>query len=180
MPQYLPGHSTQAKVANWLALILSLSKWFDMRSSNLTSIHQFDDSASTWLRLQSFGIPLDDEPRVWTLLSRNLIRIQHEKIIHSNKIKVVIIKCLLWIFPSHQSENLSPHIFDLKLWHFTKFFLYFVDNDDEYGIDFKIKIDSVGHYDIMLKAPSHKSLAFQDRPTRGVLKYVQKYVLKKL
>ena len=38
-----------------------------------TSIFQFCDSASTRLRLQSFDIRLDDEPRVGTQLRRYLI-----------------------------------------------------------------------------------------------------------
>ena len=44
----------------------------DSRSSNSTSIFQFCDSASTRLRLQSFDIRLDDEPRVGTPLHRYL------------------------------------------------------------------------------------------------------------
>ena len=43
------------------------------RSSNLTSILQFSNSASTRLRLQSFDICLDDEPRVGTPLRRYLL-----------------------------------------------------------------------------------------------------------
>ena len=46
----------------------------DSRSSNSTSIFQFCDSASTRLRLQSFDICLDDEPRVGTPLRRYLIK----------------------------------------------------------------------------------------------------------
>ena len=43
------------------------------RSSYSTLIHQFYDSTSTWLRLQSFGIRLKDEPLVRTLLRQNLV-----------------------------------------------------------------------------------------------------------
>ena len=46
---------------------------FDMRSSNLTTIHQIYYSASTWLRSRTFSIRLDDESRVGTPLRRNLI-----------------------------------------------------------------------------------------------------------
>ena len=45
---------------------------FDSRLSKSTSLHQFYDSASTWLRLQSFGIRLDNKPWVRTPLRRNL------------------------------------------------------------------------------------------------------------
>ena len=51
---------------------LVLNSIFDSRLSNSTSIHQFCDSASTWLRLRSFGIRLDDESLVGTQLRRNL------------------------------------------------------------------------------------------------------------
>ena len=44
----------------------------ESRSSNSTSILQFSDSASTRLRLQSFDICLDNEPRVGTPLRRYL------------------------------------------------------------------------------------------------------------
>ena len=45
---------------------------FNSRSSNSTSIHQLYDSALTRLRLQSFGIRLDDEPQVGTPLRQCL------------------------------------------------------------------------------------------------------------
>ena len=47
----------------------------DSRSSNSISILQFSDSALTRLRLQSFDIRLDDEPRVGTPLRRYLLSI---------------------------------------------------------------------------------------------------------
>ena len=46
---------------------------FDSRTSNSTSIFEFCDSASTQLRLQSFDIRLDNEPRVGTPLRRYLV-----------------------------------------------------------------------------------------------------------
>ena len=49
----------------------------DSRSSNSTTILQFSDSASTRLRLQSFDIRLDDEPRVWTPLCQYLTLCYH-------------------------------------------------------------------------------------------------------
>ena len=55
-----------------------LNIWLEVEY--LTAIHQFYDSASTRLRLQSFGIRLDDEPRVGTLLRRNLmLKAKHER-----------------------------------------------------------------------------------------------------
>ena len=60
-------------MANYLIFAMILDSIFDSRSSNSTSIHQFYDLASTWLRLQSFGIHLGDEPRVGTPLCRNLV-----------------------------------------------------------------------------------------------------------
>ena len=48
-----------------------LDSIFDLGSRNSTSIHQFYDSASTRLRLQSFGIRLNDETGVGTPLRQN-------------------------------------------------------------------------------------------------------------
>ena len=45
---------------------------FDSRLSKSTSILQFSDLALTQLRLQSFDIRLDDEPRVGTPLRQYL------------------------------------------------------------------------------------------------------------
>ena len=45
---------------------------FDSRSSNSTLIHQLYYSASTWLRSQTFSIPLNNESRVGTPLCRYL------------------------------------------------------------------------------------------------------------
>ena len=60
---------------------------FDLRSGNSTSIHQFYDLASTRLRLQSFGISLDDDSLVGSLLRRYLVTIdnnlRHREIIAS-------------------------------------------------------------------------------------------------
>ena len=59
-------------VNNWVFDSI-LDSIFGSRSSNLTSIHQFYDLASTRLRLQSFGICLHDEPWVWTPLCQYLL-----------------------------------------------------------------------------------------------------------
>ena len=45
---------------------------FDLRSSNSTLILKFSNSALTRLRLQSFDIRLDNEPRMGTPLRRYL------------------------------------------------------------------------------------------------------------
>ena len=50
----------------WFRLNIRLDIWLDSTQLNLASIHQFYDSTSARLRLQSFGIRLDDEPRVKT------------------------------------------------------------------------------------------------------------------
>ena len=69
------GHHDYARIirlnpkSNTSILDKYYSRW---SNSTSTSIHQFYDSALTRLRLQSFGICLDDEPQVRTPLCRNL------------------------------------------------------------------------------------------------------------
>ena len=50
----------------WFRLNIRLDIWLDSTQLNLASIHLFYDSTLAWLRLQSFGIRLDNEPRVKT------------------------------------------------------------------------------------------------------------------
>ena len=53
---------------------------FLLRVSMILGYHY---RASTWLRLQSLGIRLDNEPRYGTLLRRNLVLIDSKETCHS-------------------------------------------------------------------------------------------------
>ena len=65
---------------------------FDSRSSNSTSINQFYDSNSTWLRLQSFGIRLDEEPRVGTPMRRNWPHCNEKKFVHLSRDRFPVVE----------------------------------------------------------------------------------------
>ena len=69
---------------------------FDSRPSNSTLIHQFYDSASTQLRLQSFSIGLYDEFRVGNPLCRNLQ--QRETKLWIFKITQIMYKNVMQVF----------------------------------------------------------------------------------
>ena len=68
---------TYEKGPGVIQLDLKLNLIFDSRSSNLTSIQQFYDSALTRLRLQSFSICLDNKSWVRTMLRQNLFKIKY-------------------------------------------------------------------------------------------------------
>ena len=75
---------------------------FDSRSSNSTLIHPFYYSASTRLRLQSFGIHLHDKSRVGTPLRRNLLIwgmsvIQNVRVVCKTNLAVNC--CARWHYP---------------------------------------------------------------------------------
>ena len=65
--------STLSQIPIFWTIISIFDSIFDLRSSNSTSIHQFQDSALTRLRLQSFSIRLDIESRVGTPLRPYLL-----------------------------------------------------------------------------------------------------------